>query len=632
MLVLYYFLNLRVFHKASNARLDTGDRQENIEFGVDADHSGGQYMNLGSVDLDPARWDGSQGQTYRYYLNREDPLWHWGSATWADKPPYTDIGWSFDGTVGGEGNQTVELAVTPFDDLNSDGIDVSVVHTLVEGEIVGIGFAVKDSDDPNDRGYDGGWWTNSHAAEIYFNADAFTDYILMPFEPEIWVSTAISPSMDTISVSLPDTFIFIGQTRSVPITIEEDVTGRGIISAQMNISYDSNVIAAIDLISQGTLSQGWSIEDTVTTGIGTSIDTVKVAMAAPGPDTLSGSGDLVLINFAVSDSAAIGDFTSVLFEKFFFNERDPVATTRNGSVQILERLFGDVSGSREVTAFDAALLLKSTVGLFAISDTVTADVSGDGTISAFDASFILRFVVGIITQFPAQTGGISKVVLAERNISIGDVEDLSDGRFAVPILIDEMDGILSGQLELSFDSTKLKPLDVTTSDLTSDYLFAHNAQDGRIRLSFAGAESVNGSGRIAEIIFEPIGLEIEAISEIDLISAQLNEGLFGVIISPPGGISDVPASYALHQNFPNPFNPETVIYYDLAIRSYVSISVFNQMGQKVATLLDKEMYAGSYFAVWNGEDDNGESLASGVYLYRMETEGFVQTRKLVLMR
>ncbi len=209
---------------------------------------------------------------------------------------------------------------------------------------------------------------------------------------------------------------------------------------------------------------------------------------------------------------------------------------------------------------------------------------------------------------------------------------MSDGRFAVPILIDEMDGILSGQLELSFDSTKLKPLDATTSDLTSDYLFAHNAQDGRIRLSFAGAESVNGSGRIAEIIFEPIGLEIEAISEIDLISAQLNEGLFGVIISPPGGISDVPASYALHQNFPNPFNPETVIYYDLAIRSYVSISVFNQMGQKVATLLDKEMYAGSYFAVWNGEDDNGESLASGVYLYRMETEGFVQTRKLVLMR
>ena len=187
-------------------------------------------------------------------------------------------------------------------------------------------------------------------------------------------------------------------------------------------------------------------------------------------------------------------------------------------------------------------------------------------------------------------------------------------------------------LNYLFDPTKVKAVDAMTSDLTSDYLFAHNAQDGRLRLSFAGVESVNGSGRIAEIIFEPIGSEIKAIREVDLISAQLNEGLFTVIISQPGGISDVPATYALHQNFPNPFNPETVIYYDLAIRSYVSISVFNLMGQKVATLIDKQMDTGSHSAVWNGEDDNQNSLASGVYLYRMEVDGFVQTRRLVLMR
>ncbi len=170
----------------SNARLTANDRQENLEFGIDADHSGGAYMNLYSEDIDPNRWDGSQAQNYRYYLNREDPLWHWGSATWAVKPPYGFIGWSFDGEVGGEGVQTVEIAVTPFDDLNSEGIDQSVVHTLAAGEIIGLVFAVKDSDNPDDTGYDGGWWSSSWATAEHY-ADVFNDYILLDFDSSIWV-------------------------------------------------------------------------------------------------------------------------------------------------------------------------------------------------------------------------------------------------------------------------------------------------------------------------------------------------------------------------------------------------------------------------------------------------------------
>ncbi len=173
----------------SNARLTADDRNEHLAFGIDADHSGGVYMKLYTEDIDPARWDGSHAQNYRYYLNREEPIWHWGSATWAVKPPYAFIGWSFDGEVGGEGVQTVELAVTPFDDLNSEGIDQSVVHTLTAGEIVGIVFAVKDNDNPDDPGYDGGWWSISHnsASGYKGDADLFTDYILLDFDPSIWV-------------------------------------------------------------------------------------------------------------------------------------------------------------------------------------------------------------------------------------------------------------------------------------------------------------------------------------------------------------------------------------------------------------------------------------------------------------
>ncbi len=469
--------------------------------------------------------------------------------------------------------------------------------------------------------HNGGLWTNSSGPSI------------------------VELTFDLVSVSLPDTSVFIDHTIvSVPVLIEEDVTGLGIISAQMNISYDSNVIETIDVTSEGTLTQGWTTAGTVATGVGTSVDTVKIAMATRKGNALSGSGNLVLINFALFDSAVISDSTALVFEEFFFNEGDPPANTQDGSVQIIERLLGDVTGNRHVTAFDAALVLEHTVDLFVISDTLIADVSGDGTISSFDASLILRFVVGIITEFPAETGGISKSILAERIISLGDVEDLSDGRFAVPVLINEMDGVLSGQLELSFDSTKLKVSEAITSDLTSDYLFANNAQDGRLRLSFAGVESVEGSGRIAEIIFEPVDSQIETIGEIDprlnltgidLVSAQLNEGLFSVVTSQSDDVSEVPDTYALPQNFPNPFNPETVIHYDLPLRSQVDISVYNMIGQKVATLVHQQMDAGSHSVLWDGKDDNGESLASGVYLYRLKTDGseeFVKIRKLLLMR
>ena len=192
-----YFWEER-FDDHSNARLTADDREENIEFAIDADHSGGQYMGMPPQDRDPDRWQGSHAQSYRYYLNRADPLWHWGSATWVDKPPYAEIGWSFVGTVGGEGVQTVEIAITPFDDLNPEGIDQSVVHTLKAGEIIGIGFAVKDSDDPDDLGYDGGWWTNSHAAATNVDADTFTDYILLARDPNIHVDVVESDTWGRI--------------------------------------------------------------------------------------------------------------------------------------------------------------------------------------------------------------------------------------------------------------------------------------------------------------------------------------------------------------------------------------------------------------------------------------------------
>ncbi|MCD4650753.1 MAG: T9SS type A sorting domain-containing protein [Candidatus Cloacimonetes bacterium] len=85
-------------------------------------------------------------------------------------------------------------------------------------------------------------------------------------------------------------------------------------------------------------------------------------------------------------------------------------------------------------------------------------------------------------------------------------------------------------------------------------------------------------------------------------------------------------------NYPNPFNPETTISYDLAKPSPVSLGIYNIKGQHVRTLVNEPQHAGSYEVLWSGKDANGETVGSGIYLYRLKTNKQIQTGKAVLLK
>ena len=93
------------------------------------------------------------------------------------------------------------------------------------------------------------------------------------------------------------------------------------------------------------------------------------------------------------------------------------------------------------------------------------------------------------------------------------------------------------------------------------------------------------------------------------------------------GAGMLPATVVLHQNYPNPFNPSTTIRYGLPIRSRLTLTLYNTLGQQVATLVEGEMDAGFHEAVFDAA-----GLASGVYICKLTAGGFVETRKLVLVR
>lgn len=95
------------------------------------------------------------------------------------------------------------------------------------------------------------------------------------------------------------------------------------------------------------------------------------------------------------------------------------------------------------------------------------------------------------------------------------------------------------------------------------------------------------------------------------------------------GISEM---FSLEQNFPNPFNPSTTIEYHLPSQSPVDMAVYNLLGQRVRRLVFSSQLAGVHRAVWDGTDQAGRPVASGVYFYRLKTDTFTGTRKMVLQR
>ena len=94
----------------------------------------------------------------------------------------------------------------------------------------------------------------------------------------------------------------------------------------------------------------------------------------------------------------------------------------------------------------------------------------------------------------------------------------------------------------------------------------------------------------------------------------------------------IPATISLRQNVPNPFNPSTTIAFDLPKFAHIQLRILNILGQAVRRLVDDTRSAGRHTVRWNGTNDRGRAVASGIYSYQLQAESFVQTRKMILLR
>ena len=95
---------------------------------------------------------------------------------------------------------------------------------------------------------------------------------------------------------------------------------------------------------------------------------------------------------------------------------------------------------------------------------------------------------------------------------------------------------------------------------------------------------------------------------------------------------EMPTQFLIKQNYPNPFNPDTHIEYQLPEPSMVILIIFNLLGQEVCTLVQDNKQAGYFIVYWDGRENNGLDVPSGIYICRMQAGNFIAIKKLLLLR
>ncbi len=148
-----------------------------------------------------------------------------------------------------------------------------------------------------------------------------------------------------------------------------------------------------------------------------------------------------------------------------------------------------------------------------------------------------------------------------------------------------------------------------------------------------GDQGASGDGKLVELVFKAIDTPVPSdfqISESVLIGM---DGAIDLLTHVEiGDLKTLPNLFSLDQNIPNPFNPATVIGYQIPEAGSVRLAVYNLLGQEVRVLVDEWMDAGYFTATWDGTDELGRRTASGIYLYRIQASDFSATRRMLLLK
>ena len=299
---------------------------------------------------------------------------------------------------------------------------------------------------------------------------------------------------------------------------------------------------------------------------------------------------------------------------------------------------GDLNGDGMTDDTDAQIFLQ-------------ADINGDSMVDLTDYT-PFRLSWGK-TANPGPAPASKPIVLApgvnenaEFSLSLGSERVVAGELVAVDVSLANVEALVAYGFTLNYDTDKFEFVSVAPADEDllkstggeTPMFFHHMLADGQVEVAngLVNGTAVSGGGDVVRFVFRVLR-EFE-----DNARFEIAEGLVfdPTNLSNPAVVAGVlelqstPREFALHQNFPNPFNPDTTIKYDLAESADVTLQIYNVLGQVVRTLVASEAQnAGRYQIRWNGMDDRGVPVSSGIYFYQISADGkFSDVRKLMLLK
>jgi hypothetical protein len=251
-------------------------------------------------------------------------------------------------------------------------------------------------------------------------------------------------------------------------------------------------------------------------------------------------------------------------------------------------------------------------------------------------------------------------------LKFGDAQWISKSEITVPVSVLNSENLVAMDIPLrwpdgvtltdvSFANTRVDYFDIKIANIDEA---TNQVLIGLISMVYERKEDLKpGDGIIAEMTFRIDDMNIEdfEITSFETknpghslsfvyndwttgrpIVAHTNPGMEGATITLKGGGPNptplIPVEYSLDQNFPNPFNPSTTLAYSLKDPGHVTLNIYNVLGQNVRILVDEYQDAGRYTTIWDGHDDRGNVVASGMYFYRIKSGDFTEIKKMVMVK
>jgi hypothetical protein len=395
------------------------------------------------------------------------------------------------------------------------------------------------------------------------------------------ISVTLPPAI--VKMSLPDTAAFTGEQLLIPVKAG-DLTGLHVYSYFMNIAYDPLILQAQGTTTLNSLSTSWGTPTVDLTTPG------ELIVSHSGSPELSGTGDLVYLQFGVIGS--VGDSAQLQLKTTAFNFGDPVADTLSGSVKIIPRAVNVTIASNpeglqievDGTSYTAPKIFNWQEGEQHQLSPPSPQAGSEGTRYIFDAWSNNESMQQMIT-IPA----VDTIFTADYH---------TEYEFAIGINPET-----GGTVTVSPDQSWILA--------DSQVVIRAIANSGFEFSQWHGDHS--GSKNPDTLIMDQPKEIIAYFS--DLTSAAGNDG------------SSIPKTYALQQCFPNPFNPATMINYQLPMPGEVELSVYTMLGQKVAILVKTYMPAGYHQVALDAQH-----LASGIYIYKLQAGTFTAVKKMILAK